>query len=154
MIAMSRVRSRLDLPGFETTKVSVGPTTRSTITTMPTMCSTLERYQPGQRYQPRYRAPSTSVSAHALPSRWRANAFNRNDIDQVSPLDARSSVTWFSGGGALSPGIARWPEIQAPRSISRQRSLQKGRKGAVSQSKSRWHVGHLTRAGLTRFVLR
>src|SRR5215469_18043949 len=67
---------------------------------------------------------------------------------QVSLFGGCPSVTGFSGGGVLSPGIARCPESQAARSIRRQRSLQNGRNGAVSQSKSRWHVGHLTRAGL------
>ena len=32
----------------------------------------------------------------------------------------------------------------APRSMSRQRSLQKGREGDCDQSISRWQVGHLT----------
>ena len=57
-------------------------------------------------------------------------------------------MTRFSGISTLSSGIACFPESQAPRSISWQRSLQNGRNGALSQSRSRWHVGHLTRAGL------
>jgi hypothetical protein len=37
---------------------------------------------------------------------------------------------------------------QAPRSIKRHRSLQKGRKSDEDQSISRRQVGHFTRAGL------
>ena len=45
--------------------------------------------------------------------------------------------------------MARCSVSQAPRSISRQRSLQNGRNGALSHSSSRWQVGQLTRTGLT-----
>src|SRR5262245_26429763 len=146
---MSRASVRRGLRGFETISVRVGPTTRSTRTTMPTTCSTLERYQPGQRYQPSHRPPSTKVSAQALPSRCRLNTLRRNRIYEFSPFGGDDSVTRFSGVSTLSPGIACFSESQPPRSIRRQRSLQKGRKGALSQSRSRWHVGHLMRAGLT-----
>src|SRR3569833_2408749 len=55
-----------------------------------------------------------------------------------------------SDGGAESPGIERCSDSQAPRSISRQRSLQKGRNGELAQSILRWQVGHLTPEGLIR----
>ena len=45
--------------------------------------------------------------------------------------------------------MARCSESQAPRSISRQRSLQNGRNGALSHVSSRWQVGQLMRTGLT-----
>jgi hypothetical protein len=65
------------------------------------------------------------------------------DYDRSSSGEEGDSA---ESGGA-SPGIERCSEIQAPRSISLQRSLQKGRKGALSDhSICRPQVGHLTRA--------
>jgi hypothetical protein len=44
-----------------------------------------------------------------------------------------------------SPGIARWPEAQAPKSMSLQRSLQNGRQRDVStHSTGRLQVGQGT----------
>ena len=86
MMAMSRTSSRRGLAGLDTIRVSVGPTTRSTSTTIPTTCSTPERYQPGQRYQPKYSPPTTSASAPALARRWRPKAFNRNGMDSSVAL--------------------------------------------------------------------
>ena len=64
-------------------------------------------------------------------------------------FSAGSAGTGLSSTGAGSPGMARCSVSQAPRSISRQRSLQNGRNGALSHSSSRWQVGQLTRTGLT-----
>src|SRR5690606_23038755 len=50
-----------------------------------------------------------------------------------------------SGSSPASPGMARWPDAHAPRSMSLQRSLQNGRYGDSSDhSTSRPQVGHRT----------
>lgn len=48
----------------------------------------------------------------------------------------------------VSPGIECFSESQAPKSISRQRSLQNGLNWAVDQSICRLQVGHLMVGGL------
>src|SRR5262249_35046879 len=74
---------------------------------------------------------------------------------QAERLEAKSHSSGFpfasgegaSAGEAPSPGIARCSDSHAPRSTRRQRSLQKGRKGALAHSSSRPQVGHFTAAG-------
>src|SRR5215472_8042190 len=61
---------------------------------------------------------------------------------------AASSAGVMSVAGALSPEIARCSENQAPRSMRRQRSLQKGRNAEPAHSSSRPQVGQATVAGL------
>src|SRR5258708_40366880 len=77
---MSRASTRRDLRGFATIKVSVGPSARSTNATIETTCRAPVRYQPGQRYQPRYWRPKISVSRVRLAQRCRPHALSRNLI--------------------------------------------------------------------------
>src|SRR6516165_4307927 len=118
---------RRGLRGLATINVSVGPITRSTSTTMPTTCSALRRYQPGQRYQPRYSPPRMSVSAPLLPTRCSAKARSRNCIDLSFVLlrpPFRDGVLrrrrTLAGDGALArePGT----EIDEPTALAAERS--------------------------------
>src|SRR5690349_18721713 len=78
MMLMSRASSRRGLRGLATSKVSIGPNTTSTPDIIRATVTAPARYQPGQRYHPRYRAPNASASRHVLPSRCSPNALNLN----------------------------------------------------------------------------
>src|SRR5580692_6685392 len=66
MTAMSRARVRSGLVGLAMTKVNRGPIATSTPTVIGRTDSMSARYQPGQRYQPRYSAPTIRPSRQLL----------------------------------------------------------------------------------------
>src|SRR6185312_9312378 len=78
---ISLVSSRVDFFSLATTRVNSGPRMTSTPIIIAAILTTPVRYQPGHRYQPRYRAVSTSSSAPALDARCSPNALNLNPID-------------------------------------------------------------------------
>ena len=101
---------------------------------------------------------------HALIHEWAGRSGAHGVIQMVTAtqrprmVDARSAFQWgvfgISDGaslsGASSSAIPRCSLIQAPRSISRQRSLQNGRHGNASvHSTGRLQVGQKTTRGAT-----
>ncbi len=78
MIEISRASSCRGLRGFAISNVIRGPSVTSTAARMAARWNMPVRYQPGQRYHPKYTKLSEIDRTSALPAKWSANAFNRN----------------------------------------------------------------------------
>src|SRR5574341_1823887 len=69
----------------------------------------------------------------------RMNSHGRKPIQ-----DGSSPSSSLDSGPSFSPGMRYRPSLQAPRSMSRQRSEQKGRCGFSSHDTSVWQIGQRT----------